>query len=308
MWMRDRIVAAALCALSAGVAASLMAQQAPPQAQAQPAAQAGGGRGGRGGGGGFVPGQQRKAEDPKLVERGKSIYGISCTGCHGADLRGGDIGGPNLLRSQLALSDKEGELIVPIVLGSRQSAGMPAIPMSQDDAKAVSAYVRSMMATIGRQGMPPGVGKEPPSILVGDAKAGQQYFDAKCAKCHSATGDFKGLATRISDPRALQNSWVSGGSGGRRGRGGAATPPSDARTVTAVVTPSGAAAVEGRLVRIDHFLVTLRLDDGTIRSFTRDGDVPKVEVRDPMKPHRDLLAEYTDKNIHDVTAYLVTLK
>jgi cytochrome c oxidase cbb3-type subunit 3 len=74
------------------------------------------------------------------------------------------------------------------------------------------------------------------------------------------------------------------------------------------VTPQSGPAVEGQLVRIDHFLVTLRLADGAVRSFTRDGDVPKVEVRDPMKPHRDLLLEYTDKNIHDVTAFLVTLK
>ena len=35
---------------------------------------------------------------------------------------------------------------------------------------------------------------------------------------------------------------------------------------------------------------------------------PKVEVRDPLQGHRDLLAVYTDKDMHDVTAYLVTLK
>jgi cytochrome c oxidase cbb3-type subunit 3 len=296
MRIREVLAAAALCAV-------MTAQQAPPGTPAGP----GGGRGGRGGGGGFVPGQQRKPENPEQVARGKAIYGISCTACHGADLRGGDMGGPNLLRSQVAIIDKDGEGIVPIVQNGR--GNMPAIPMPPADAQAVAAYVRSVMATIGRQGMPPGVGKEPPSILVGDAKAGQQYFDAKCAKCHSAAGDLKGLATRIADPRALQNAWVAGGGGGRRGgRGGAPTPPSDRRIVTAVVTPSSGPAIEGQLVRIDHFLVTLRLADGSIRSFTREGDVPKVEVRDPMKPHRDLLLEYTDKNIHDVTAYLVTLK
>jgi cytochrome c oxidase cbb3-type subunit 3 len=303
MRIREILATAALCAV-------MTAQQAPPT-QAPPGTPPapGGGRGGRGGGGGggFVPGQQRKPENPEQVARGKAIYGISCTACHGADLRGGDMGGPNLLRSQLAIVDKEGENIIPVVQNGRGS--MPPIQMSPADAQAVAAYLRSQMALIGRQGMPPGVGKEPPSILVGDAKAGQQYFDAKCAKCHSAAGDLKGIATRIADPRALQNTWVAGGGGGRRGgRGGAPTPPSDRRTVTAVVTPPSGSAIEGQLVRIDHFLVTLRLADGTIRSFTRDGDVPKVEVRDPMQPHRDLLLEYTDKNIHDVTAYLVTLK
>jgi cytochrome c oxidase cbb3-type subunit III len=258
--------------------------------------------------GGFVPGQQRKPEDPAQVERGKALYGIHCTSCHGADLRGGDIGGPNLLRSQLALSDKEGELIVPVIHGSRQAGGMPAIPVNDADAHALAAYVRTGIGAIGRQGMPPDAGKELPSILTGDATAGQKFFDSKCGACHSATGDLKGIATRLSDPRLLQNTWVAGG-GGRRGRGGAAAPGAvDPRAVTATVKLPNGQTVEGRVVRIDDFLVTLRLADNTVRSFTREGDVPKVEVKDPMKAHRDLLAVYTDKDIHDVTAYLVTLK
>src|SRR6185437_12096134 len=69
--------------------------------------------------GGFVPGQKRAPEDPAQVARGKLLFGINCRGCHGADLRGGDLGGPNLLRSQVALSDRNGELIVPIIHGSR---------------------------------------------------------------------------------------------------------------------------------------------------------------------------------------------
>src|SRR4051794_34265314 len=255
MRFQKTLAAAALAACAIG---AMTAQQAPPGAP--PA----GGRGGRGGGGagGFVPGQQRRPEDPAQVERGKAVYSISCTGCHGADLRGGDMGGPNLLRSQVAIVDKEGEMIVPVIQGSRQSAGMPAIPMSPEDAKATAAYVRSVMATIGRQGMPPGVGKEAPSILVGDAKAGQAAFDSKCAKCHSATGDLKGIATRISDPKMLQNTWVSGG-GGRRGRGAAAAGSPDARAVTAAITLPSGETVEGRLVRIDDFLVSVRLADDT---------------------------------------------
>jgi cytochrome c oxidase cbb3-type subunit 3 len=105
----------------------------------------------------------------------------------------------------------------------------------------------------------------------------------------------------------LQNTWVSGGGrGGRGGRGGAggANP---ARTVMVTVTLPGE-KVEGRLVRIDDFLVTVGLADGTVRTFRRDGATPKVDVHDPMKAHMDLLTVYTDKDMHDVTAYLVTLK
>jgi len=84
--------------------------------------------------------------------------------------------------------------------------------------------------------------------------------------------------------------------------------PNSRRTAMVTVTLSSGDRVEGPLLQIDDFLVTLRVPDGTERTFSRDGDSPKVEVRDPMKIHRDLLAVYTDKDIHDVTAYLETLK
>ena len=77
---------------------------------------------------------------------------------------------------------------------------------------------------------------------------------------------------------------------------------------TATVTLASGQKVEGRLVRIDDFLVTLTDADGKLRTFPRNGDKPNVEVHDPMQPHLDLLTVYTDKDIHDVTAYLVTLK
>jgi cytochrome c oxidase cbb3-type subunit 3 len=259
--------------------------------------------------GGFVPGQHRPPEDPEVVARGNTVYNISCRGCHGADLRGGDMGGPNLLRSQIALSDREGEKIVPVIQGSLQSGGMPAIPISVEDAKAVAAYVRSVMVTIGGQGKPPS-SQEPPTIVVGDAAAGQKYFDTKCAACHSATGDLQGIATRIADPKVLQNTWVSGGA--RAGRGG---PPrvegsaAQARsTVTVSVTPPGGQTVDGKLAWLDDFIVTVEMPDGTTQSFRRNGAVPKVEVHDPMAAHRELMSVYTDTNIHDITAYLVTLK
>ena len=256
--------------------------------------------------GGFVPGQDRAPGDPVQIARGKTLYEIGCRGCHGADLRGGDMGGPNLLRSQLSLSDQDGELIVPIIQGSRQDSGMPKIPMSPADGKATAAYVRSILATIGGQGTPPSIGQPVANILVGDADAGQAYFDSKCASCHSATGDLKGIGKRIADAKTLQNSWVSGGT--RAGRGAAPATVSKVRTVTATITPASGERVEGKLLRMDDFIVTVELEDGSVKSLRRNGDSPKVEVRDPMQPHRDLLSVYTDKDMHNVTAYLVTLK
>jgi cytochrome c oxidase cbb3-type subunit 3 len=246
------------------------------------------------------PAQQRPPGDPALIERGKTLYTISCQACHGVDLRGGDLGGPNLLRSQVVLSDQEGELILPIVQGARQATGMPAITMTAADVKATATYIHSVVATAKGQGAPPDIGIAPTTILVGDAAAGQQYFAATCSGCHSVTGDLQGIATRYPDAKLLQNRWVAGG-----GRGAA---NSDRRTVTVKVTKMSGELVEGRLVRIDDFLVTLTNADGSVTTIRRDGDQPKVEVNDPMKPHRDLLAVYTDKNMHDVTAYLVTVK
>ena len=292
MRINNGFVAAALLILKITLATPVLAQTPP------------GPSGGRRVGG-FVPGQQRPPGDPAQIARGKTLYGISCTGCHGADLRGGDLGGPNLLRSQLALSDRDGELILPVIQGSRQTTGMAPINMSPADGKAVAAYVRSVLETIGRQGVPPATGVPAPSVLVGEASAGQQYFDGKCASCHSPTGDLRGIATKFPDPKVLQNTWVAGGA--RSGRG-PAPPALGRRAVTVAVTLPGESSIEGRLVRIDDFLVTLELADGTVRTFGRNGDTPKVDIRDPMKAHRDLLAVYTDKDMHDVTAYLVTLK
>ena len=301
--------------LLASLAVRLGAQAAPPaNPQTPPATPAGAaGRGapqgagappqGRGRGQATFPAQQRPPGDPDVIKRGNGLYGVYCRACHGTDLRGGDQGGPNLLRSQLVLNDQAGELILPVVQQGRQNPGMPVMPplnIPPDDVKAIATYIHSVTASARGQGAPP---EGPPielNIVVGDAKAGQAYFAAKCATCHTAA-DMQGIATRVSDPMALQNYWVGGGGG--RGRGGAPPTP-----VTAIVVDASGQKTEGRLIRLDDFSVVVALADGTSRSFRRDGDVPKVEVRDPREAHRKLLPNYADKDIHDVTAYLVTLK
>jgi len=223
------------------------------------------------------------------------------------------MGGVNLLRSDLVLRDQHGELILPVVHGGRQNPGMPVMPpfpqIPDDDVKAIAEYIHSVAFTMRGQGNPPPSAEAVVlNIVVGDANAGKAYFAAKCASCHSPTGDLQGVASRYSDPVQLQNAWVSGGGGRGGGRGrGAAQGASRPEVMVTVTTPSGQ-KVEGRLNRIDDFIVTLTPPDGVPRSFTRNGDVPKIEIRDPLEGHRDLLPVYTDKDMHDVTAYLVTLK
>jgi cytochrome c oxidase cbb3-type subunit 3 len=297
-------------ALAAGLVSGSMVLAA---AQGQPPAAPGGrgaGPGGRQGGGppATFPAQQRPPGDPAAIARGSGLYGVHCRACHGQDLRGGDIGGPNLLRSQLALNDQDGELIGPVIIGGRQTPGlpaMPAIPLPPDDVKAIATSIHSVQASMRGQGSPPAGPQVSLNILVGDAAAGQMYFKANCSACHSPAGDLKGIGRSVPDPTQLQNLWVGGGSG--RGRGGA-RGTSPRRQVTVAVTLPGGGTVEGRLDRIDDFLVILTDANGVQRSFSRNGDVPKVAVRDPLEGHRRLLAAYTDRDIHDVTAYLVTLQ
>jgi len=246
----------------------------------------------------FNQGQARPAEDPAVVVHGKALYGINCQACHGPDLRGGDMGGPNLLRSQAALTDQHGEKIIPIIQGARMAQGMPNIGLNNEDAGAVAAYIRSVIGTIGGQGTPPGERqKKPLDILVGDAARGQVYFAAHCASCHSPTGDLKGIGSKYAEPSQLQGNWLRGGSGQHT------APPS-----TVDVTVPSQEKLSGELVHVDDFLVTLKLSDGTQRSFARNGDVPAVVVHDPLEQHWEMLPRYTDRDIHDVTAYLVTIK
>ena len=66
--------------------------------------------------------------------------------------------------------------------------------------------------------------------------------------------------------------------------------------------------MQGTLQRIDDFNVALTDAKGDYHSFTRKGVVPKVELKDPLQAHYDLLSKYTDADIHNLTAWLVTLK
>ena len=241
MGIRRSSVAAPLGALLVFV--GVVAAQGPPQAQPPagtpppqggPPGQAGPGQG-RGRGPAVFPAQQRKPGDPAVIERGKTLYTATCSACHGVDARGGQLGGPNLLRSQIVLNDQFGELIMPIVKGSRAERGMPPIPMPDEDIKAVAEFLHNLQAAGRPQGAPPPTEAPLPDPIVGDAAAGEKYFSSKCGACHSPTGDLKGIAARLPEGRTLQNAWVTG-NGGRGAGGGRGTAAPTTRPVTVTVT------------------------------------------------------------------------
>jgi cytochrome c oxidase cbb3-type subunit 3 len=252
--------------------------------------------------------QQAYPDRPKapqdVLDRGKATYGVSCAFCHGSDAGGGE-GGPNLLRSSVVLEDQSGELIAPIVHGARIDKGMPRIDISDAQISDIAAWLHSLKVASRTD---PATDID---IVRGDAKAGEAYFQKTCASCHSVTGDLQGFASKMPNPRTLQQTWMLPGGGGGRGPGGpgaASVPGLHVPPVTVTVTLQSGEKVTGVMSRIDDFYVGLTETDGTARGFSRTGNVPKIEIHDPLAAHRELLRKYEDKDIHDLTAYLVTLK
>jgi cytochrome c oxidase cbb3-type subunit 3 len=254
------------------------------------------------------PAQQRAPGNPQLIERGKALYGLTCRACHGVDLRGGDLGGPNLLRSQLVLNDQTGEAIGPVIRAGRtpvSGAAMPPQQMSDEDIRATAEYLHSVIATAAPQGGPPPGPRVELNLLVGNAREGESYFKAECAACHSPTGDLAGIATRITSIEQLQNSWVAGRRMGAPGANATAKP------TRVTVKFAGGTTLAGVLVRMDDFVLSLRTDAGEYRSFTRRSATLRIEsitVDDPLAKHRAQWTKLSDKTLHDVTAYLATLK
>jgi mono/diheme cytochrome c family protein len=242
---------------------------------------------------------RRAPGDPESIARGKAAYSTNCAYCHGDDARGGENGGTNLIRSDYLMKDQKGEVLAPFLQNPGGGQHTVKFQFIGSQAADLAAFIHSFPLNSRDPGR-----MRPPTIVVGNAKEGEAFFKSKCASCHSPTGDLKGIASRISNPRTLQQTWLippvpRPGSDAGESR----VPPT-----TVTVNLNGGQKVNGRLGRIDDFIVTLTEDDGTPRSFRRDGDTPKVEVHDPLRPHKDLLPTYSDNDIHNVTAYLVTLQ
>jgi len=244
-------------------------------------------------------------EDPATVDRGGKLYVTYCGGCHGAGARGG-AGAPDLVRSVLVLDDEKGILIAPILRDGRPDAGMPKLNLAEPQIADLVAWLHVQTYAAGHRGTYAFL-----DVVTGDPKKGEAYFNTTgtCKTCHSATGDLHGIGSRYQ-PFPLQSRWLQprGGRGGG-GRGGAGSGPASTRSVvTVTVTLPSGQSISGALDRIDDFNVSLRDSAGEYHSYARDGASPKVEIHDPLKAHADLLGKYTDADIHNVTAYLVSLK
>jgi cytochrome c oxidase cbb3-type subunit III len=237
-------------------------------------------------------------ENPEAVQRGSQVFTAKCGSCHGATAKGTNRA-PDLVRSLLVLDDEKGILIAPVIRNGRPDKGMPKLNLTEDQISDVVAWLHVQTFAADHRNTYLFL-----DALTGDAKQGEAYFNGagKCATCHSPTGDLKGIGAKY-DAHDMQGRWLQPRSFGRGGRGG----PSKS-TVTVTVTLADGKTFNGTLDRFDDFNVALHDANGDYRSFDRNGNSPKVEVHDPLKVHSEMLRQYTDTDIHNVTAYLETLK
>lgn len=237
--------------------------------------------------------------DRAAAARGQKIFAPTCGFCHGADAAGKSA--PDLIRSQLVLHDEAGSLIGPVIHNGRPDRGMPAFPsLSNQQIADIAAFLK-----LRKQETSNRFGYVIQGLLTGDAKAGEAYFngEGKCSTCHSPTGDLAGIASRF-EPVDLQRRFLSPGPSLMDMFMGKKSKPLPPAKVT-IRLPSGE-TVSGTLVRIDEFNVEMKDAAGWHRSFSRDG--AQVDIQDPMSFHREQLAKYTDSDMHNVLAYLETLK
>lgn len=235
----------------------------------------------------------RAVPDPAAVERGQKTFSANCGFCHGTTAQGGDTG-PDLLRSPLALDDERGDKIGPVILEGRANKGMPAFHLPADQIQDIAAFLRSrQQAAIDRNAY------SILNIVTGDRQKGREYFTGagRCNTCHSPTGDLAGLAKKY-DAVTLQSRFLY-----PRSR------PGDPRAVRSEVTVTLATGqtFSGTVEYLDDFNVALRDAAGEYHAFSRDARL-KIDVRDPLAAHAELLKKYTDADMHNLLAYLVTLK
>lgn len=237
--------------------------------------------------------------DARGAEMGKTFYTANCTACHGADARGTPKG-TNLVRSGIVLRDRYGSALGPYLRGSHPPIATIAKPQEMTGTQVLSLahFIRDRVNDTLR-GSPI---FKPGDILTGNASAGAQYFNGEgaCTQCHSATGDLAGIGRRL-DPVTLQQRFLFPSNTGSRRR---QTP---APFVNVTVTTASGETLQGRLVQMDDFVVALRDASGAYRSVRRAPGVRVVKT-DPYAAHVELLARIDDKTIHDVVAYLETLK
>ncbi len=228
--------------------------------------------------------------DAKLAAEGAKLFGPTCGFCHGANARGGV--GPDLLRSSVLLDDNQGEVVGPVIRKGFPDKGMPAFPaLTNEQVRQIAEFLHEQVYLAANRGT-----YQIQNIVTGNPKAGEAYFngEGKCNTCHSSSGDLAHIGSKLK-PLDVQNALLYPASVGTH-------PPPHV-----TVTLKDGTTVVGTLQYLDDFNVSLDDSSGKSHSIELQKGV-KVSVEDKLAFHRKMLGKYTDTQVHDLTAYLVTLK
>jgi cytochrome c oxidase cbb3-type subunit 3 len=238
---------------------------------------------------------------PEQIEAGRPLFAAQCGFCHGRDAMGGESG-PDLTRSGLVAEDVRGDKIGPVVRDGRTDKGMPPFSLAAGDLAAVVAFIHDQK-TKGESQQGNRRNVDVSDLQTGNAEAGQRYFDGAggCSKCHSPTGDLAGIAGRLKGLALLQRMLYPTG----RGSGGGGAAPDRLVTKVTVTLPSGQ-TVSGKLAYRDEFTIALTDSSGWFRSWPTSQ--VKFAVDNPLEAHIEQLGKYSDEDMHDVLAYLQTLR
>jgi len=236
---------------------------------------------------GTVNAQSYPAE---FVKAGQGRFTAECGFCHGRDAAGGETG-PDLTRSTLVAEDFRGDRIVPLLRSGRADKGMPAFSLSQGDLDAIVAFIHDRKTKTeslggGRRTV------DPEDLTTGNPQAGERYFrgTGNCARCHSAAGDLAGIGSRLAGLQLLRRMLY----------------PSGPNSAKAAVTLASGETVSGTLSAQDEFTITVTDESGVRKTWPVDE--VKFTIDDPLRAHFEQLGKYTDDDIHNVYAYLQSLR
>jgi mono/diheme cytochrome c family protein len=224
-----------------------------------------------------------------IAEAGGALFHQNCAFCHGRDAMGGESG-PDLTQSKLVRSDTTGEKIAEVTREGRPDNKMPAFNFSSQEIHSIVAFIHAREATAaahpgGRRGVTAA------DLQTGNVEAGKQYFKGAggCAKCHSPRGDLAGLARRYEGLQLEERMLY----------------PKGAKNTVTITLPSGE-KVSGTVAYHDEFTIAMRDSSGVYRSWQTNR--VHYTVESPVDAHVELFSKYTDADIHNLMAFLQTLR
>ncbi len=234
-----------------------------------------------------------QAYTAEQIQEGGGRFASQCGFCHGRDATGGESG-PDLTRSTMVAEDVRGDKLGPFLHVGRPARGMPAYDLPPEEVTQLAAFIHGQMdkfATLGggRRSV------EPEDLRTGNATAGRAYFNGagKCSSCHSVTGDLAGVATRYQGLALLRRMLSPSGN------------PAPKRP-TATLTLASGETITAPLTNEDEFSVTILDSSNGRKKYQKDA--VKIKMEDPLSAHFNQLGKYTDGDMHNVYAYLETLK